>query len=71
MDDIMEIEARGRKWHGFDEHGDNIRFWPYAQDYVRQTGLKGRWQKMRMNGDFHKWVNSDRPMAVYERSPRG
>lgn len=71
MDDINEIEARGKKWHGFDAIQRNIRFWPYSESHVKQTGVKGRWQRMRMNGDFHKWVNVDRPMAVYERKPRG
>ena len=37
------------------------RWKPYKPDGVRQMGRNGRWQRMRVNGDWHSWENCEQP----------
>jgi hypothetical protein len=62
--DIDEIEARDKRWHGEEHRIAAVRWEPYKPDGRRQMGVKGRWQEMQVTGDWHRWVNCERPQNL-------
>lgn len=62
--DIAAIENGGKRWHGEDHRVVAVRWEPYKPDGQRQMKAKGRWQEQVGSGDYWRWRNCDRPVAL-------
>jgi hypothetical protein len=58
------IEKDGKRWHGEDHRVVFVRWEPYKPDGQRQMKAKGRWQEQVGSGDYWRWQNCDRPVAL-------
>lgn len=64
--DPQQVEQSGKRWHGTEYSITSVRYEPYKPDGQRQTGMKGRWQRIDAKGDFFKWQNTDQPQHLTE-----